>query len=216
MKSAWNRWRAWARKQAAARPFVRLAGHFVNRSLRGGAESDSEELDFSTGLLLMLLPVPGIFVSIIFYDKYSTFLQWIRKDLTMEPYRASLGDEYLFIVVSMVLTGVIAVWRWDSILLDRRDFANLVHLPVSPMARETRVASKSSHKSSSHKKTPTASGHAPTQTASAGTVHHKVKPGETLYSIATSYNTTVSALKKDNRNVAVLRPGMILVVHDVH
>jgi hypothetical protein len=31
----------------------------------------------------------------------------------------------------MVLTGVIAVWRWDSILLDRRDFANLVHLPVS-------------------------------------------------------------------------------------
>ena len=131
MKSAWDRWRVWARKQAAERPFVRLVGHFVNRSLRGGAESDSEELDFSTGLLLMLLPVPGTFVSIIFYDKYSTFLQWIRKDLTMEPYSASLGDEYLFIVVSMVLTGVIAVWRWDSILLDRRDFANLVHLPVS-------------------------------------------------------------------------------------
>ena len=131
MKSAWNRWRAWARKQAAERPFVRLVGHFVNRSLRGGAESDSEELDFSTGLLLMLLPVPGTFVSIIFYDKYSTFLQWIRKDLIMEPYSASLGDEYLFIVVSMVLTGVSAVWRWDSILLDRRDFANLVHLPVS-------------------------------------------------------------------------------------
>ena len=131
MKSAWNRWRAWARKKAAERPFVRLVGHFVNRSLRGGAESDSEELDFSTGLLLMLLPVPGTFVSIIFYDKYSTFLQWLRKDLIMEPYSASLGDEYLFIVVSMVLTGVIAVWRWDSILLDRRDFGNLVHLPVS-------------------------------------------------------------------------------------
>jgi hypothetical protein len=131
MKSEWNRWRVWARKKAAERPFVRLVGHFVNRSLRGGAESDSEEMDFSTGLLLMLLPVPGTFVSIIFYDKYSTFLQWIRKDLIMEPYSASLGDEYLFIVVSMVLTGVIAVWRWDSILLDRRDFANLVHLPVS-------------------------------------------------------------------------------------
>jgi hypothetical protein len=130
MKSAWNRWRAWVRKKAAEKPFVRLVGHFVNRSLRGGAESDSEELDFSTGLLLMLLPVPGTFVSIIFYDKYSTFLQWIRKDLIMEPYSASLGDEYLFIVVSMVLTGVIAVWRWDSILLDRRDFANLVHLPI--------------------------------------------------------------------------------------
>ena len=44
--------------------------------------------------------------------------------------------------------------------------------------------------------------------------HHKVKQGETLYSIANSYKTTVSALKKDNRNVATLRPGMILVVHN--
>ena len=44
--------------------------------------------------------------------------------------------------------------------------------------------------------------------------HHKVKPGETLYSIATSYNTSVSALKHDNRNIAALRPGMILIVHE--
>jgi LysM repeat protein len=45
--------------------------------------------------------------------------------------------------------------------------------------------------------------------------HHKVKQGETLYSIASSYNTTVSALKHDNRNIASLRPGMILIVRDV-
>jgi LysM repeat protein len=45
--------------------------------------------------------------------------------------------------------------------------------------------------------------------------HHKAKQGETLYSIANSYNTTVSALKKDNRNIAALRPGMILVIRDV-
>jgi LysM repeat protein len=48
-----------------------------------------------------------------------------------------------------------------------------------------------------------------TQNAS---VHHKVRSGETLYSIATSYNTTVAALKETNRNIAVLRPGMILVI----
>jgi LysM repeat protein len=47
-------------------------------------------------------------------------------------------------------------------------------------------------------------------------VHHKVKPGETLYSIATSYNTTVTALRHDNRDVATLRPGMILIVRDAH
>jgi LysM repeat protein len=55
-----------------------------------------------------------------------------------------------------------------------------------------------------------------TQTASTSAVlHHRVKRGETLSSIANSYNTTVSALKHDNRNVAALRPGMILVVHNL-
>ena len=43
-------------------------------------------------------------------------------------------------------------------------------------------------------------------------VHHKVKSGETLYSIANTYKTTVAALKRDNQNVAVLHPGMILIV----
>jgi membrane-bound lytic murein transglycosylase D len=83
-----------------------------------------------------------------------------------------------------------------------------LHLPVTRSAAETQVASRHSSKS----KRP-----AGTQTASAGSptvVHHKVKAGETLYSIANSYNTTVTALKHDNRDVATLRPGMILIVHN--
>ena len=48
--------------------------------------------------------------------------------------------------------------------------------------------------------------------ASTAVVHHKVRSGETLYSIANAYRTTVAALKRDNRNVAILRPGMILTV----
>ncbi len=83
-----------------------------------------------------------------------------------------------------------------------------LHLPVTRSTAETQVASRHSSKS----KHP-----AGTQTAAAGqpaVVHHKVKAGETLYSIANSYNTTVTALKHDNRDVATLRPGMILVVHN--
>jgi len=86
-----------------------------------------------------------------------------------------------------------------------------LHLPVTRSAGETQVASKHSSRSKRH---------AATQTASASahpTVrHHKVKRGETLSSIANSYNTTVSALKHDNQNVAALRPGMILVVHSTN
>ncbi len=109
--------------------------------------------------------------------------------------------------------------RWNGLhgssLAGRRVLA--LHLPVTPSARDTEVAS--SHSKSKSKATQTASSKPPAtksaqiekeETASA--VHHRVKSGETLYSIAMLYKTTVSALKRDNRNVAVLHPGMILVI----
>jgi membrane-bound lytic murein transglycosylase D len=83
-----------------------------------------------------------------------------------------------------------------------------LHLPVAPGSPGAQVASSHPSKSRRHASTPVAS--------KSGTVHHKVKPGETLTSIANSYKTTVSALQRDNRNVAALRPGMILVVRDAH
>ena len=120
-----------------------------------------------------------------------------------------------------------------------------LHLPITRGAAETQVASKRSSGSRHHAGTETASarrasngasnrssfrssnqsasrssGRASAETTSAAVhaavKHHKVKQGETLYSIANFYNTTVSALKKDNRNLAVLRPGMILVVRNGH
>ena len=83
-----------------------------------------------------------------------------------------------------------------------------LHLPVAPGSPGAQVASSRPSKSRRHASTTVAS--------QSGTVHHKVKAGETLTSIANSYNTTVSALQRDNRNVAALRPGMILVVREAH
>ena len=42
--------------------------------------------------------------------------------------------------------------------------------------------------------------------------HHKVQPGEDMISIANTHHTTVEALKRDNGNPALLRPGMVLVI----
>ena len=43
--------------------------------------------------------------------------------------------------------------------------------------------------------------------------YHKVKKGETLSSIAESYNTTVAALRSDNAKLAAnLRAGEVLVI----
>ena len=112
--------------------------------------------------------------------------------------------------------------RWNGLhgdsLRGRRVLA--LHLPISPSAHDAEEAS-SRTKSKRPKTTETATvkppatksallEHVPTEQAAV--VHHKVKSGETLYSIANAYRTTVATLKRDNRNVAVIRPGMILIV----
>ena len=112
--------------------------------------------------------------------------------------------------------------RWNGLhgdsLRGRRVLA--LHLPISPSAHDAEEAS-SRTRSKRPKTTETAIvkppatksallEHVPTEQAAV--VHHKVKSGETLYSIANAYRTTVATLKRDNRNVAVIRPGMILIV----
>jgi membrane-bound lytic murein transglycosylase D len=111
-----------------------------------------------------------------------------------------------------------------------------LHLPVTRGAGETQVATRRPSGSRHHAGTQTASARRSSigtsnrassrpssrssketsSAAHAAVKRHKVKQGETLYSIANSYNTTVSALKKDNRNLAALRPGMILIVRGGH
>ena len=85
-----------------------------------------------------------------------------------------------------------------------------LHLPVAPGTSGTQVASKRSHTTKTAAKT---ASDAPGAASSGAMIHHKVKPGDTLYSIATAYNTSVAALQRDNRNTSILKPGMILVVH---
>src|SRR5436853_174504 len=80
-----------------------------------------------------------------------------------------------------------------------------VHLPVSPNSPAAQVVASSKHKKRSS-----------TTKTQAQVVRHKVKQGETLTSIASSYKTTVSALQRDNGKLATLRPGMILIIRDIH
>src|SRR5215469_1678538 len=115
--------------------------------------------------------------------------------------------------------------RWNGLrgnsLAGRRVLA--LHVPISPSSHDADVASSSSKTKRTTPKTETASTkppatksaeieHLKTTKAETAVVHHKVKSGETLYSIANLYNTSVAALKRENRNVAVLRPGMILTI----
>jgi peptidoglycan lytic transglycosylase D len=115
--------------------------------------------------------------------------------------------------------------RWNGLrgnsLSGRRVVA--LHLPISPSTADPEVAASRTKTKRSARKTETASAKGPgtksaqiehlkTTKSETAVVHHKVKSGETLYSIANLYNTTVSALKRENRNIAVLRPGMVLTI----
>jgi membrane-bound lytic murein transglycosylase D len=113
--------------------------------------------------------------------------------------------------------------RWNGLrggdsLRGRRVLA--LHLPVTPSSDAASTASRST--GHTRKTAQTATTRVPAGksvrnlnqdiSGRASVLHHTVKTGETLYSIATTYKTTVAALKRNNGDVAILRPGMILVV----
>ena len=93
--------------------------------------------------------------------------------------------------------------RWNRLKGDSLSGRRVlyVHLPISPAATpEQHVVSKSKHTNQLKNVKSTTS------------IRHTVKPGETLYSIATNYNTSVEAIQQSNAHTATLRPGMVLVI----
>jgi len=99
------------------------------------------------------------------------------------------------------------VRRWNRLRGDSVQGRRIlyVHLPVTPNASDSAHVVASKSKSSKSLRA----------TAAKAPMRHRVKQGETLNSIASSYKTTVAAIKHDNGNLATLRPGMILVIRDV-
>ena len=112
--------------------------------------------------------------------------------------------------------------RWNGLrgdsLRGRKVLA--LHLPVTPSARERTPQRASASRARGHRRSKTRKRHQPSRRDQIArqtndedrprpprVVHHKVKSGETLYSIASAYKTTVAALKRDNRNVASSAPA---------
>ena len=122
----------WRRLEAFTQtPLGCLLRLFVGRMFHGGAETGSEELDIGVGVITILLVMPGLLVSLLMLEKYGSLIRFLRGDGVFDPFTATIPDEYFFIVLSVVVTGAAALWRWDTIFLDRRDYMNLVPLPIS-------------------------------------------------------------------------------------
>ncbi len=121
-------------------------------------------------------------------------------------YRVRRGDTVQTVADNFSLPPTM-IRRWNHLRGDSLRGRRIVyvHLPVTPttLPKEQAGASKSK----------TSNGLRP---ASPKIVQrHKVQPGETLTSIATTHHTTVEALKRDNGNLPMLRPGMIILIKSV-
>lgn len=118
--------------QHSRKPFARLVRHCIERVMHGGDDAGPGEVDFGIGAMLAVLAAPGAFVSIFMVEKYGPLFQFLRGESQshFNAYAASLPDEYFFIVLAMVVTGAVAIWKWDALIPDRRDYVNLAPLPI--------------------------------------------------------------------------------------
>ena len=116
------------------RPSLHLLRLFAGRMFHGGGELGADDLDLGMGVVLIFLAMPGVLVSLLMFEKFGSLIRFLRGDGVFDPYVATVPDEYFFIVLSMAVSCAAALWRWNSIFLDRRDYANLVPLPI-PLTR---------------------------------------------------------------------------------
>ncbi len=115
--------------RARKSPLAALVGHFVRRLFASEEEQDSGGVGLGLGAVLAILASPGAFASIFLMGKYSTLLQWLRGE-HIDAIRRSPSDEYFFVVLSMTITGLVMVTRWNRLFPDARDFSNLAVLPI--------------------------------------------------------------------------------------
>src|SRR5712671_386848 len=92
---------------------------------------DGDDLQFSIPALLGILLIPSAFGFIQVLEQFSTLKHYLMGVRYFDVYRASFGDEYFFIVYSMVITGAVVILKWDRLFPDRQDFDNLAVLPIS-------------------------------------------------------------------------------------
>jgi hypothetical protein len=116
-------------KRQSNTAFQALVSHFMRRLAASEEEQGSGGIGFGLGAVLAILASPGAFASIFLMAKYSTLIQWLNGQ-HIDAIRRSPSDEYFFVILSMTITGLVMVARWNRLFPDRRDFFNLAILPI--------------------------------------------------------------------------------------
>jgi membrane-bound lytic murein transglycosylase D len=171
---------------------VARANHTTVKAIADANQLDTAaDLDAGAKLILPIAPGKHSSGDVETYSKRLTVYR-VRKADTIQTVADNLG------------VAPTTLRRWNRLkgdsLAGRRVL--YVHLPISPGAASAEHVTVSKSKHVSHL----------TAAKAGAPVRHTVKRGETLYSIATNYKTSVTAIKQTNAHVATLRPGMVLII----
>ena len=181
------------------------------RSIAEANQLDGTELPSDAKLIIPVAPKHGVSDTATYARRITRYK--VRKGDTVQSVAENFG------VSAQMLR------RWNGLRGDSLHGRTILalHLPVAPSGdagvsasgkptNRSRKGAQITSAKASGADAKTAKAPDQTATEQGNVLHHKVKSGETFYSIATTYKTTVAALKRNNQNVATLRPGMILVV----
>ncbi|HJT00470.1 MAG TPA: LysM peptidoglycan-binding domain-containing protein [Terriglobales bacterium] len=168
--------------------------HTTSRSIAEANSLDGKELE--AGAKLIIPVAAGRYVEAIAYSRRLT------------RYRVRRGDT-LTSVADDFGVPVARLRRWNPRVGKklRPGTVLYLHRPLAPGEREV----VSTHGRTKYKR------NSKLRASAAGNkqIRHKVRQGETLYSIANQYNTTVAALRRTNGKVAAnLRAGAVLVIQE--
>ncbi len=168
------------------------------RAIAEANDLDGGELQANSSLIIPVTPGKGDSGRMAF-SKYAT------------RYRVRKGDTVLSIADDFGVPPE-RLRRWNGIKGNRLQAGRVlkIYRPVMGEAESARHVRRASSKSQQYKglragsKTGTGAGKVARR--------HTVKPGDTLYSIANAYNTSVAALRRDNNVSSTIRPGDVLVI----
>ena len=168
--------------------------HTTSRSIAEANSLDGRELE--AGAKLIIPVAAGRYVEAIAYSRRLT------------RYRVRRGDTLTSVAEDFSIP-VARLRRWNPRVGKklRPGTVLYLHRPLSPGEREV----VSTHGRTKYKR----SSKLRASTSGNKKILHKVRQGETLYSIANQYNTTVAALRRNNGKVAAnLRAGAVLVIQE--
>jgi hypothetical protein len=111
-------------------PWFVLMNHFLSRYF--DPEVESGELRTGVPALLGFTAAPGLIACALLFDKYSTLRGWFLGVLTLDRDVQTLPDKYIFLTLAFSISGLATVFKWDSLLPERKDYMILAPLPVSP------------------------------------------------------------------------------------